>query len=49
MVLGAGPPEILAPGTPRVSLGTKIFFSKIFSDRKNKMLFYAFGGLVMQK
>ena len=48
-ILGSRPAEILAPGTPGVSHGTKIFCSKFFSYHENQMLFYAFCGLVMQK
>ena len=43
------PAEILAPWTPGVSHGTKIFGSKIFSYHPQMMLFYAFWGFVMQK
>ena len=42
-------PEILTPGTPRVSLGTKFFSSKIFSFDINKLLFHVFWGFVMPK
>ena len=49
MVLDLEPPEILAPGTPGVSLGTKIITSKFFSYHKNMMLFNAFFGFVLQK
>ena len=43
------PAEILAPWTPGVSHGTKIFGSKIFSYHPQMMLFYAFWRFVMQK
>ena len=43
------PAEILAPWTPGVSHGTKIFGSKIFSYHPQMMLFYAFWRLVLQK
>ena len=46
--LGA-PSEILAPVTPRVSLGTKIFVSKISSYYPQVISFYAFCGFVLQK
>ena len=42
-------PEILAPVTPGVSLGTKKFFSEILLYHENEMLFYWFCGLVMPK
>ena len=42
MLLDPDPSEILAPGTPGMSLGTKIFSSKFFSYHMNNMLFYAF-------
>ena len=43
------PAEILAPWTPGVSHGTKIFGSKIFSYHPQMMLFYAFWRLLLQK
>ena len=49
MLIGADPPEILAPVTPGVSQGTKILGSKIFSYHKNLMLFYAFLPFILQK
>ena len=48
-IFGWGLSEIGAPGTPRVSLGTKFLVSKIFSYHPQMMLFYAFWGFVMQK
>ena len=49
MVLDLDPPEILSPGTPGVSLGTKIFSSRFFSDHENRMLFYGFCRFIMLK
>ena len=49
MLLSVCLPEIWAPGTPRVSLGTKIFYSKFFSYNNSKMLFNGFGGIVWHK
>ena len=49
MVLAVHPFEIGAPGTPGMSLGTKILSSKIFSYHKNMMLFYAFFHFILQK
>ena len=43
------PAEILAPWTPGVSHGTKIFGSKIFSYHPQIILFYVFCGFVWQK
>ena len=43
------PAEILAPWTPGVSHGTKIFGSKFFFYHKNKMLFYALLPFILQK
>ena len=44
-----GPPEILTPGTPSESQGTKFFDSKIFSYHKNKMLFNEDFGFIWLK
>ena len=41
-ILGSRPAEILAPGTPGVSHGTKIFCSKFFSYHPKMILFYVF-------
>ena len=41
-ILDPGPQKIGAPVTPGVSLGTKIFVSKIFSYHPKMMLFYEF-------
>ena len=49
MLLSVRLPEIWAPGTPRVSLGTKIFYSKFFSYNNSKMLFYGFGRFILHK
>ena len=39
-ILELHPPEIGAPVTPGMSLGTKIFVSKFFSRDDSKMFFY---------
>ena len=49
MLIGADPPEIVAPVTPGVSQGTKIFGSKFFSYHPQMMLFYVFCQFVLQK
>ena len=49
MLLTVRPPEILAPGTPGRSHGTKIFASKFFSYHPQMMLFYAFFGFMWAK
>ena len=49
MVLDLGPPEMMALGTPRVSNGTKNFWSIFFSRPKILIIFYAFCGFVLQK
>ena len=49
MLFGADPPEILAPVTPGVSQGTKIFGSKFFSYHSLMIIFYPFCGVVLQK
>ena len=49
MLLCVHPPKILTPGTPRGSLGTKIFWSKFFSHNMSWMLLHTFGGYVLQK
>ena len=48
-IIGPRPPEILAPETPGMSHGTKIFVSKFFLYHKNMMLFYALFPLILQK
>ena len=48
MTLGSPGPKQGAPGTLRVSHGTKFLVSKFFSYHKNKMLFYAFFHSVVQ-
>ena len=48
-ILELHPLEIGAPMTPGMSLGTKIFVSKIFSYDKNKMLFYEDFGFMLLK
>ena len=48
-IFGRDLSEIGAPGTPGVSLGTKILVSKIFSYNKNMMLFYALFPFIMRK
>ena len=48
-ILEFHPPEIEAPVTLGMSLGTKIFGSKIFSYDKNKMLFYEDFGFMWLK
>ena len=49
MLLTLDPPEILALGTPKLSHGTKIFWSKFFLPYNNYIIFYAFCWLVVQK
>ena len=49
MLVGADPPEIVAPVTPGVSQGTKIFGSKFFSYHSLMIIFYPFCGVVLQK
>ena len=48
-IVGADPAKIEAPGTPGLSLGTKIFDSKICSYDKSKMLFYEDFGFMWLK
>ena len=48
-IIGPRPPEILAPETPGMSHGTKIFGSKFFSYHPQMMLFYVFCGFVLPK
>ena len=42
------PSEILAPSTPRMSLGTKIFYQNFFSYDVVTLLFYNILGYVSQ-
>ena len=48
-IVGADPAKIEAPGTPGLSLGTKIFDSKFYSCHAVLMLFYGFCKFVLQK
>ena len=48
-ILELDPPEIEAPVTPGMSLGTKIFDSKIFSYDNSKLLFYEDFGFMWLK
>ena len=49
MLLDLRPAEIQTQGTPRVSHGTQIFWSKIFSSHNDLMFIYTFFGFVFQE
>ena len=49
MLIDRGPKKILAPLTPGLSHGTKIFGQKIFSYHPVMIIFYPFCEVVLQK